>query len=93
LYLGFRALSWTLIGVSLSNLEDHAQSRNVTRNGSLHSSLGDRTPIEYENAYYNGELPGPEDEPEQQANRGPDGRYRPRNHDQDINPRVTQNAG
>jgi putative transposase len=58
-----------------------------------HSSIGDRTPIEYENAYYNGELPGPEDEPEEQADRGTNGRYRRRDHDRDINPRVPQNAG
>jgi len=63
----------------------------------LHSSLGDRTPIEYENAYYNGELPEPEDEPEGHADRGPDGRYLRRDHDRDndrdFNPRVPQNAG
>lgn len=59
----------------------------------LHSSLGDRTPIEYENAYYNGELPGPEDEPEEQADRGPDGRYRRRANDRDINPRTYEHAG
>jgi putative transposase len=58
-----------------------------------HSSLGDRTPIEYENAYYNGELLQSQDEPEDQAVRGPHGRYLPRDNDKDINPRVTQNVG
>jgi putative transposase len=58
-----------------------------------HSSLGDRTPIEYENAYYNGELPDPEDEPEDRADRGPDGRYLRRDNDQDINPRTYEHAG
>lgn len=59
----------------------------------LHSSLGDRTPIEYENAYHNGELPEPEDQPEDQADRGPDGRYLRRDNDRDINPRTHEHAG
>jgi putative transposase len=62
-----------------------------------HSSLGDRTPIEYEHAYYNGELPEPEDEPEAQADRGPNGRYLRRDNDgdtdRDINPRTHEHAG
>jgi putative transposase len=58
-----------------------------------HSSLGDRTPIEYENTYYTGELPDTEDEPEDQKDRGPNGRYLPRDNDRDINPRTYQNAG
>ncbi len=58
-----------------------------------HSSLGGRTPIEYENAYYNGELPKPGDKPEDQALRGPDGRYLPRDNDRDINPRRYEPAG
>jgi putative transposase len=65
-----------------------------------HSSIGDRTPIEYENAYYNGGILEPEDEPADQAVRGPDGRYLPRdnrsanrdNH-RDINPRDLEHAG
>ncbi len=58
-----------------------------------HSSLGDRTPIEYENSYYNGQLPEPVDEPEDQAVRGTNGRYLPRQNDRDINPRTHQHAG
>lgn len=58
-----------------------------------HSSLGGRTPIEYENAYYNGELPEPGDRPEDQALRGPDGRYLPWENDRDINPRTCEHAG
>lgn len=66
-----------------------------------HSSIGDRTPIEYEHAYYAGELLEPEDEPAGQAVRGPDGRYLPRDHnrdnehenDRDINPRDLEHAG
>ena len=61
-----------------------------------HSSIGDRTPIEYENAYYNGELLEPEDEPTTQAVRGPNGRYLPqgsRENDRDINPRDLEHAG
>lgn len=58
-----------------------------------HSSLGGRTPIEYENAYYNGELPEPGDQPEDQALRGPDGRYLPRDNHRDINPRTYLPAG
>jgi putative transposase len=58
-----------------------------------HSSLGDRTPIEYENAHYNGELPEPEDEPEDRPDRGPDGRYLRRDNDRDINPRTYEHAG
>lgn len=58
-----------------------------------HSSLDGRTPIEYENAYYNGELPEPGDQPEDQALRGPDGRYLSRDNDRDINPRTCEHAG
>lgn len=61
-----------------------------------HSSIGDRTPIEYENAYYNGELLEPEDEPTDQAVRDPKGRYLPRqdrDNDRDINPRDLEHAG
>lgn len=58
-----------------------------------HSSLGGRTPIEYENAYYNGELSTPGDNPEDQALRGPDGRYLPRGNARDINPRTYEPAG
>jgi hypothetical protein len=58
-----------------------------------HSSLGGLTPIEYENAYYNGELPELGDKPEDQALRGPDGRYLQRDNDRDINPRSYEPAG
>jgi putative transposase len=58
-----------------------------------HSSLGGRAPIEYENAYYNGELPAPGEQPEDQALRGPNGRYLPRDNDRDINPRTREHAG
>jgi putative transposase len=61
-----------------------------------HSSIGDRTPIEYENAYYNGELLEAEEEPAGQAVRGPNGRYLPRDNrsnDRDINPRDLEHAG
>jgi putative transposase len=65
---------------------------NTTR---PHSSLGDRTPIEYENAYYNGELPEPDtqpdnqdqpddqpdNQPEDQPLRAANGRYLPRPRD------------
>jgi putative transposase len=51
----------------------------------LHSSLGYRTPIEYENAYYAGELPEPDhpadDEPAQPEN------------EREINPRTRETAG
>ena len=57
-----------------------------------HSSIGDRTPIEYENAYYTGDLPEPDDQTDDQALRGPDGRYLPRDTDQD-NPRAHKRAG
>lgn len=58
-----------------------------------HSSLGGRAPREYENAYYNGELPEPGDTPEDQALRGPNGRYIPRDIDREINPRTREHAG
>jgi putative transposase len=61
-----------------------------------HSSIGDRTPIEYENAYYNGELLEPEDEPAVQAVRDPHGRYLPRDNrdnNRDNNPRDLEHAG
>jgi putative transposase len=58
-----------------------------------HSSLGGRAPIEYENAYYNGELPELGKQPEDQALRGPNGRYLPRDNDRDINPRTREHAG
>lgn len=58
-----------------------------------HSSLGGRAPIEYENAYYNGELLERGDQPEDQALRGPNGRYLPRDKDREINPRTREHAG
>jgi len=58
-----------------------------------HSSLGGRAPTEYEHAYYNGEILEPGDQPEDQALRGPDGRYLPRDNDRDINPRTCEHAG
>jgi putative transposase len=58
-----------------------------------HLSLGGLTPIEYENAHYNGELPKSGDKPEDQALRGPDGRYLARDNDRDINPRSYEPAG
>jgi len=61
-----------------------------------HSSIGDRTPIEYENAYYNGELLEPEDQPTEQTVRDPKGRYLPRqdrDNERDINPRDLEHAG
>lgn len=58
-----------------------------------HSSLAGLTPIEYENAYYNGQLPTIGENPEDQALRGPHGRYLPRDNDRDINPRSCQPAG
>ncbi len=58
-----------------------------------HSSLGGLTPIEYENAYYSGQLPKPGENPEDQALRGPDGRYLPRDNTRDINPRTFEPAG
>jgi len=62
-------------------------------NSRPHSSLGGLTPIEYENAYYNGELPNLGETAEDRALRGPDGRYLPRDTDRDINPRSRQTAG
>lgn len=59
----------------------------------LHSSLGYRTPIEYENAYYNGELPEPEDEPDDKADNGTDEQHDQRDNDRDINPRALEHAG
>jgi hypothetical protein len=58
-----------------------------------HLSLGGLTPIEYENAYYNGELPKLGDAPEDPALRGPNGRYLPRDNGRDINPRSREHAG
>ena len=58
----------------------------------LHSRLGYRTPIEYENAYYNGELPEPEDQPQDQRD-ATDEQVDPRENDRDINPRAHQHAG
>ena len=58
----------------------------------LHSSLGYRTPIEYENAYHNGELPEPEDQPDDQADRT-DEQTDQRDNDRDINPRTYEHAG
>jgi putative transposase len=59
----------------------------------LHSSLGDRTPIEYEQAWYDGERPELRDEPEDQTVRGTDGRYLRRDNNRDINPRTLEHAG
>jgi len=66
----------------------------------LHSSLGYRAPIEYENAYYNGELPELEDlseEPghhaEDHTDEATDTRDTSRENDRDINPRSHQTAG
>ena len=59
----------------------------------LHSSLGYRTPIEYENAYYNGELPEPEDKPTEQADTGTDQQHDQPDTDRDINPRTLEHAG
>jgi putative transposase len=55
----------------------------------LHSSLGYHTPIEYENAYYSGELSEFEDRAEDQANTG----THERDDQRDINPRTLQHAG
>ncbi|MGZ6825111.1 MAG: IS3 family transposase [Blastococcus sp.] len=59
----------------------------------LHSSLGYRTPIEYENAYHNGELPEPEEQTDDLVVDGSDERDHQRDNDRDINPRVHENAG
>jgi putative transposase len=58
-----------------------------------HSSLGDRTPIEYEQAYYDGELPESEDDPTDQADDGTDEQHDQRDNDRDINPRTYEHAG
>jgi putative transposase len=58
-----------------------------------HSSLGDHTPIEYEQAHYNGELPEPEEQPDNQMVNGPHERDNAGDNDQDINPRAYQHAG
>lgn len=55
----------------------------------LHSSLDYRTPIEYENAYYNGEIPEPDDQPGDQTNNRTD----QRDNNRDINPRTHEHAG
>jgi putative transposase len=52
----------------------------------LHSSLGDRTPIEYEQTYFNGELPEPEDE-------RTDEQHDQRDNNRDTNPRAYEHAG
>jgi putative transposase len=59
----------------------------------LHSSLGDRTPMEYEQAWYDGTLSELQDEPDDQTLRGTDGRYLRRDNDRDINPRTLEHAG
>lgn len=59
----------------------------------LHSSLGYRTPIEYENAYYNGELPEPEDQLDDHADDGTDEQDDQRDNERDINPRAYEHAG
>jgi putative transposase len=62
----------------------------------LHSSLGYHTPIEYENAYYNGELTV-EDQPADQAHDladdGAGEQDDQRDNDRDINPRTYEHAG
>jgi putative transposase len=58
----------------------------------LHSSLGYRTPIEYENAYYNGELTT-EDQPRDTADDPTDEQDDQRDNDRDINPRTYEHAG
>ena len=62
----------------------------------LHSSLGYRTPIEYENAYYNGELTvddQPADHADDLADDGADEQDDQRDNDRDINPRSYEHAG
>jgi putative transposase len=62
----------------------------------LHSSLGYRTPIEYENAYYNGELTvddPPADQADDPAADGADEQDDQRDNDRDINPRTYEHAG
>lgn len=59
----------------------------------LHSSLGHRTPIEYEQAWYAGEHPEQRGEPDDQTLRGTDGRYLRRDNDRDINPRTLEHVG
>jgi putative transposase len=58
----------------------------------LHSSLGYRTPIEYENAYHNGELPEPEVQPHDRAD-GTHDQTQERENARDINPRNHQHTG
>ncbi|MBT8225891.1 MAG: hypothetical protein HKP61_03040, partial [Dactylosporangium sp.] len=58
-----------------------------------HSSLGDRTPVEYERAWYDGERPQLRDEAEDQTLRGTNGRYLRRDNNRDINPRTLEHAG
>lgn len=58
-----------------------------------HSSLAGRSPIEYENAYYIGDLLDRGDQPEDQALRGPNGRYLPRDNNREINPPTREHAG
>jgi putative transposase len=66
----------------------------------LHSSLGYRTPIEYENAHYNGELHELEDPPaepgdhaEDPTDEASDTQDTNRENDRDITPRSYQTAG
>jgi putative transposase len=62
----------------------------------LHSSLGYRTPIEYENAYYNGELTvddQPVDQADEPADDAADEQHDQRDNDRDINPRTYEHAG
>jgi putative transposase len=66
----------------------------------LHSSLGYRTPIEYENAYHNGELTVDDhpadravDPADDGADDGADEQDDQRDNDRDINPRTHEHAG
>jgi transposase InsO family protein len=93
----WRQDSWTGAGEVELATSSWVDWYNTNR---LHSSLGYRTPIEYENAYYNGELPEVEDpsaEPGDHAkdltDEATDTRYTSRDNDRDINPRSYQTAG
>jgi putative transposase len=55
----------------------------------LHSSIGYRSPIEYEKAYYAGELAGPDHTPAD----GNEQADHERHNDRDINPRTPEHAG
>jgi putative transposase len=59
----------------------------------LHSSLGDRTPMEYEQAYFAGELPALEDKPADQESDATAEQHDQRDNDRDINPRAYEHAG